>query len=98
MAPVHGVEADAKLAFVEFLLTSIDIQESARRAVDWLLAHAPVSQTAGLVPDRGAGDMLLFGEQGVSSTAIIDFSLTREDVSHPLIRALDSPEPMFIER
>src|SRR3954466_14659198 len=98
MAPVHGVESDAKLAFVEFLLTSIDIQESARRAVDWLLAHAPVSATAVLVSERSSGDMLLVAEHGVSSTAIIDFSLTREDDSHPLIRALDSPEPMFIER
>src|SRR3954463_4953386 len=98
MAPVHGVESDAKLAFVEFLLTSIDIQESARRAVDWLLAHAPVSQTAVLVSERSSGDMLLVAEHGVSSTSIIDFSLTREDDSHPLIRALDSPEPMFIER
>jgi signal transduction histidine kinase len=97
MAPVHGVESDAKLAFVEFLLTSIDVQESARRAVDWLLAHAPVSETAVLVSERSSGDMLLVAEHGISSNEIIDFSLTREDDSHPLIRALDSPEPMFIE-
>ena len=35
---------EAKLAFVEFLLTSIDVQESARRGVDWLVAHAPVTR------------------------------------------------------
>ena len=44
VAPVPGVDSDAKLAFVEFLLTSIDVQESARRAVDWLVAHAPVTR------------------------------------------------------
>ena len=34
------VELEAKLALVEFLLTSTDLQASARRAVDWLAAHA----------------------------------------------------------
>jgi len=46
MAPVSAVEPEAKLAFVEFLLTSVDVQESARRAVDWLVAHAPVTEAA----------------------------------------------------
>ena len=44
VAPVPGADSEAKLAFVEFLLTSIDVQESARRAVDWLVAHAPVAE------------------------------------------------------
>ena len=37
-----AVDSEAKLAFLEFLLTSIDVQESARRAVDWLVAHTAV--------------------------------------------------------
>src|SRR4051812_10137198 len=97
MAPVHGVESDAKLAFVEFLLTSIDIQESARRAVDWLLAHAPVSETAVLVSERASGEMLLVAEHGVSSGAIMDFPLSRDDPSHPLIQALQAPAPIYID-
>src|SRR3954463_10292983 len=97
MAPVHGVESDAKLAFVEFLLTSIDIQESARRAVDWLLAHAPVSQAAVLVSEGLSSDVLLVAEHGVSSGAIIDFSLSRDDGSHPLIQALSSADPVYFD-
>jgi PAS domain S-box-containing protein len=98
LAPVHGVEsADAKLAFVEFLLTSIDIQESARRAVDWLVAHAPVTEAAVLVSEGMSADMLLVAEHGISSGAIMDFALNRDDHNHPLILALSSPEPVYID-
>jgi signal transduction histidine kinase len=98
LAPVHGVDSDAKLAFVEFLLTSIDIQESARRAVDWLVAHAPVTEAAVLVAEGMSSDVLLVAEHGISSGAIIDFSLSREDTSHPLIHALASPQPVYVDR
>jgi PAS domain S-box-containing protein len=97
LAPGPGIEPEAKLAFVEFLLTSIDIQESARRAVDWLVAHAPVTEAAVLVADDQANQMLLVAEQGITSGAIIDFSLGRDDTEHPLIEALNSPEPVHIE-
>ena len=97
LAPGPAVEPEAKLAFVEFLLTSIDVQESARRAVDWLAAHAPVTEAAVLVADEQANQMLLVAEHGISSGAIIDFSLGRDDTSHPLIEALNSPEPVYIE-
>ena len=98
VAPVHGVESDAKLAFVEFLLTSIDVQESARRAVDWLVgaraghARPPCSSPKGI-----SNEMLLVAEHGISSGAIMDFALNREDASHPLIQALDSAEPVYID-
>ena len=90
VAPVHGVESDAKLAFVEFLLTSIDVQESSRRAVDWLVAHAPVTEAAVLVAEGMSPDMQLVAEHGISSGAIMDFALNREDSNHPLIQALNS--------
>ena len=76
--------------FVEFLLTSIDVQESARRAVDWLVAHAPVTEAAVLVAEPLSNEMLLVAEHGVSSGAIMDFALSRDDGSHPLIQALHS--------
>ena len=91
------VDSEAKLAFVEFLLTSIDVQESARRAVDWLVAHAPVREAAVLVTEGLSNDMLLVAEHGVSSGAIMDFALSRDDVSHPLIEALQSPGPVYVD-
>ena len=97
VAPVPGADSDAKLAFVEFLLTSIDVQESARRAVDWLVAHATVSEAAVLVEAGMSNEMLLVAEHGVSSGAIMDFSLNRDDPSHPLTEALNSPVPIYLE-
>jgi PAS domain S-box-containing protein len=97
VAPVQGVDSDAKLAFVEFLLTSIDVQESARRAVDWLVAHAAIREAAVLVEEGVSNEMLLVAEHGVSSGAIMDFSLNRDDPSHPLTEALNSPVPLYLE-
>jgi PAS domain S-box-containing protein len=97
LAPVPGADTEAKLAFVEFLLTSIDIQESARRAVDWLVAHAVVREAAVLVQEAGSNEMLLMAEHGVSSSAIMDFALSRDDVSHPLIQALEGGVPFYVD-
>jgi PAS domain S-box-containing protein len=93
----HGAESEAKLAFVEFLLTAVDLQESARRAVDWLVAHAPVTEAAVLVAEATTNEMQLVAEHGISSGAIIDFALSRDDSRHPLIEALNSPEPLYID-
>ena len=98
VAHIHGVDSEAKLAFVEFLLTSIDVQESARRAVDWLVAHATVTEAAVLVSEGLSNEMLLVAEHGISSGAIMEFSLNRDDGDHPLIQALNSPTPVYVER
>ena len=97
VAPIQTVDADAKLAFVEFLLTSIDIQESARRAVDWLVGHATVSEAAVLVSEGISNEMLLVAEHGISSGAIMDFALNHDDGSHPLIQALASPSAVYVD-
>jgi PAS domain S-box-containing protein len=96
LAPAQGAESDAKLAFVEFLLTSVDVQESARRAVDWLVAHAPVTEAAVLVAEGMSAEMQLVAEHGMSSGAIMEFALSREEGGHPLIQALNSPDPVFV--
>ncbi|HET7696483.1 MAG TPA: ATP-binding protein [Vicinamibacterales bacterium] len=97
VAPVQAVESDAKLALVEFLLTSIDVQESARRAVDWLAAHAPVTEAAVLVAEGVSSAMLLVAEHGISSGAIMDFALNREDTGHPLIQTLAEATPVYFD-
>ena len=97
LAQGPAVEPETKLAFVEFLLTSVDVQESARRAVEWLVAHAPFSEAAVLVAEAQGTDVLLVAEHGLSTGAIMDFTLSRDDSSHPLIEAIDSPNPVYIE-
>ncbi len=97
MAPAPAIEPDAKLAFVEFLLTSIDVRESSRRAVDWLVAHTPVIEAAVLVAEGQANALLLLAGHGMAAGAIIDFALGRDDTSHPLIDALNSPGAIVVE-
>ena len=68
-----------RLALAEFLLTSTDLQASARRAVDWLVgAHR--RRTGGRRDRRPAvGQILLVAEHGVSASSIADFALSRDD-------------------
>jgi len=92
-----GVDMEAKLAFAEFLLTDTDLQASSRRGIDWLAAHSTVQQAVVAVSEPGAGPLLLVAEHGVSSSAIADFSLSREEDGHPLIRALQQPGATYFE-
>ncbi|MEO8522929.1 MAG: ATP-binding protein [Acidobacteriota bacterium] len=95
IAPLAGIEMEAKLSLVEFLLASSDLQVSARRAVDWLIGHAGVEQAVVAVAEPGAAPLLLVAEHGVSSGAIVDFALTRADEEHPLVAALERREPSY---
>ena len=88
-----GADTDAKLALVEFLLSDTDLQTSARRAIDWLSAHSVVQAAVVAVAEPGTGPLLLVAEYGVSSSAIVDFSLSRDEEGHPLIRAMLRGEP-----
>ncbi len=97
LLPAASVDADAKLALLEFLLTSIDLQESARRSVEWLVAHAPVSEAVVLVIEPLSNEVLLVAEHGVPSGAIMEFALSRDDSKHPLIEAMSSDAPVIVE-
>jgi PAS domain S-box-containing protein len=95
--PVPGFDTEAKLALVEFLLTSIDLQDSARRAIEWLAAHTPVSQAVVLVVEGVSNEMLLIAEHGVPSSAVVDFAVSRADAMHPLVEALNGASPVYID-
>jgi signal transduction histidine kinase len=92
-----SLDSDAKLALLEFLLTSIDIHESARRAIDWLADRAPVSEAVVLAVEALSNEILLVAEHGASSRTIMEFSLSREDTKHPLVEALGSPHPVYLD-
>ena len=94
---VTGVESEAKLALVEFMLTTHDLQLSARRAVDWLVNHTGVKKAAVAVVDSDSSPLLLVAEHGISSTAIADFSVNRDDAVHPLIRAMQRPDATYFD-
>jgi PAS domain S-box-containing protein len=93
--PVSGVDMANKLALLEFLLTSTELQPSARRAVDWLAAHTGTEQAVVVVADPTTGNLMLVAERGVSSAAITDFVLNRDDDSHPFVRAMERQDPTY---
>ena len=92
------VDLEGRLALAEFLLSSTDLQASSRRAVDWLVSHSDVEQAVVAVADLLSGQVLLVAEHGVTSSAIADFSLSREDQAHPLVQALTRTEPTYFDR
>ena len=65
---------EAKLALAEFLLSSTDLQVSARHAIDWLAVHLGVRQAAVVVAEPGSTNLMLVAEHGVSSGIIADFT------------------------
>jgi signal transduction histidine kinase len=88
---------EARLALAEYLLTSTDLQSSARYTVDWLVEVLGVEQAVVALSEPGTGQMLLVVEHGVSPAAIVDFSLNREEETHPLILAMARPEPTYFD-
>jgi PAS domain S-box-containing protein len=92
-----GVDSEAKLALLEFMLTSNDLQASARRAVDWLVSHTGLKKAVVAVAEPDSSSLLLVAEHGVSSAAIADFSLTRDDVLHPLSQAMQRTDATYFE-
>src|SRR5262245_51726193 len=79
------------------MLTNNDLQASARRAVDWLVSHTGLKKAVVAVVEPNTSSLLLVAEHGVSSATIADFSLTRDDVRHPLIHAMDRREVTYFD-
>ena len=97
VAQVTGSELEAKLGLAEFLLTNTDIQASARRAVDWLVSQSGIRHAIVALAEPSSNRLLLVAEHGISSSAIVDFVLTRDDEGHPLIAAMTRREPTCFE-
>jgi PAS domain S-box-containing protein len=97
-AQVATGELDAKLGLAEFLLASTDLQVSARRAVDWLIAQTPIKHAVVILADPSTHQLVIVAEHGVSSSAIADFVLTRDDEAHPLIKAMHRRDPTYFDK
>jgi PAS domain S-box-containing protein len=95
--PVAGVEGDARLGLAEFLLSTVDIQASARRAIDWLASHTALRQAVIAIVEPNGSQLQLVAEHNVSSAAIVDFVVTREDEGHPLVKALSHREATYFD-
>src|SRR5258708_6181838 len=84
-------------AWVRVSLVGIDlITVEARVVVASIDTYLKYSEAVVLVSEGLSNEMLLVAEHGISSGAIMDFSLNRDDGSHPLIQALNSPSPVYV--
>jgi PAS domain S-box-containing protein len=92
-----GVEGDARLAITEFLLSSTDLPISARHAIGWLVANTSVRHALVAVEDPPNPNLLLLAGHGVAPSLTAEFSLHRDDPSHPLIRAMERIDPTFFD-
>ena len=100
VAPVVQVaasELEAKLGLAEFLLASTDLQASARRAVDWLVSQTPIRTAVVVLSEPSTTQLNIVAEHGISSSAIAEFVLIRDDEAHPLIKAMHRREPTFFD-
>jgi PAS domain S-box-containing protein len=100
VAPVVQVaasELEAKLGLAEFFLASTDLQASARRAIDWLVSQTSIRQAVIALAEPSSNQLLLVAEHGISSSAIADFVLTRDDEGHPLIKAMKRRDASYFD-
>jgi PAS domain S-box-containing protein len=95
VTPVADLEA--KLGCAEFLLNSIDLQASARYAVDWLASHVGTRQAIVAMIEPAGPHLVLVAEHGLSTAVVADFYVSLEDSSHPFVRAMNRSEPVYFD-
>ena len=91
-----GVDAETKLALLEFLLSQhrpAGIRSPRGRLAG--RAHSASAQAVVVISEPGSDLLHLIAEHGVSSSAVADFALTRDDEGHPLIRAMDRRQATY---
>lgn len=97
-AVLTGADAESKLALAEYLLSTVDLQASARRGLEWLGRHAGVPQACCAIVDDRERRLIVVAEHGIAPARAGEFALDLEDAGHPLIKALASREPVYFSR
>jgi signal transduction histidine kinase len=80
-----AVLAEARLGLAEFLLTCDDLEECARRSLEWLAEYAGARSGACLAVDVEHTRLFMIARYGVGMPA--DFSADLEDRAQPLVAA-----------
>ncbi|HXW03747.1 MAG TPA: ATP-binding protein [Vicinamibacterales bacterium] len=96
-APLPVVDSHARLALAELLLASTDLHDSARHAVEWLVAHTGARQVLLAVLAPGNPDLRVLATAGVRARAVADFQVPGDETTHPLIRAMQRAEPTYFD-
>src|SRR6266851_5366773 len=85
LARSAAVQAEARLGLAEFLLTCDDLEECARRSLEWLIEYAGARAGACLAVDVEHTRLSMIAGQGPGMPP--EFSVDLEDRAHPLVAA-----------
>src|SRR5262249_5385023 len=84
---------DAKLALAQFLLGCDDLVECARRSLDWLAEHTPVSHAVCAAVDPDFTRLVGVAGRGVPATAVMKFVVDLQAGDDPLVAMLVAGQP-----
>ena len=98
MALPAATDIESRVQLLEFLLGSVDLQGSAKRALEWLAAHVTVEQALVAVVEPSSRHLIAIAEHGIPAASVADFSVGIADEDHPLSAALHSSEPLYFDR
>ncbi len=91
-------DAESRVALLEYLLGSVDLQDSATRALDWLTKHVAVDQALVTIVEPTSRHLIVLAEHGIPASAVAEFSVSTGDDEHPLVAAMQSAEPAYFDR
>ncbi len=91
-------DAESRVALLEFLLGSVDLQDSAARALDWLAKQLGVEQGLVTIVEPASRHLIVLAEHGIPASAVTDFSVGLTDDEHPLTAVSRSGRPLYFER
>ena len=80
--------AEARLAFLEFLIGCEEPSECIQRALNWLAEHTDTEQALALEVDRDSGRLVASGVYGLPTARVDQFTVDLEARDHPFVAAL----------
>jgi PAS domain S-box-containing protein len=88
--------AEAKLALVEFLLSSEDAEVCVTRALEWLGEHTSVALALCATVDADMTRLVGLAGLGLSLAQVREFSVSLDARNHPLVAALEDERPVVL--
>lgn len=96
VATVPTTRAEERLALLEFLLASGDLDASARFGLDWLITNTRVRHAVVIVVEEHSSELVALAIAGLPPT---DLGLlpSRSDTTHPLIQVLKAYDGVYYD-
>ena len=90
-APAGRSFVEAKLALVEFFLSTDDVVQVTQASVQWLLHHTHVQCAFVALVASDGSSLIGAASAGLSSATVAEFALDVRDRRHPLVACHAGP-------